>query len=69
MTEIYVCKITLEGRFTIPKEIREDLNLTKADSIIIEKIEVTIIIKKLYKNPQIIKKNNNKIILQNWNQT
>ena len=45
-TEAYVCKVTSGGRITLPKKIRDKLNLTKNDHIIIEKIGKTHLIKK-----------------------
>jgi AbrB family looped-hinge helix DNA binding protein len=56
MTEAYVVKVTSVGQVTLPKEVREKLELTKDDYIIIEKIGETYFIKKLDQNKDLLKK-------------
>ena len=50
MTEAYVVKVSSVGQVTLPKEIREKLDITRDDYIVIEKIGETYFIKKL--NPE-----------------
>ena len=47
MTEAYVVKVSSVGQVTLPKEIREKLDITRDDYIVIEKIGETYFIKKL----------------------
>ena len=47
MTEAYVVKVSSVGQVTLPKEIREKLDITPNDYIIIEKIGETYFLKKL----------------------
>jgi len=61
MTESYICKISSVGQFTLPKEIRDELNITKDDYIIIEKIGETYFIKKLRENKDALDRIRNKI--------
>lgn len=46
MTEAYISKVTSVGQITLPKEVREELGLTKDDYVIIEKIGDTYLIRK-----------------------
>jgi AbrB family looped-hinge helix DNA binding protein len=47
MTEAYVVKVSSVGQVTLPREIRERLDITPDDYIIIEKIGETYFLKKL----------------------
>jgi AbrB family looped-hinge helix DNA binding protein len=47
MTEAYVVKVSSVGQVTLPKEIREKLDITSDDYIIIQQIGETYFIKKL----------------------
>ena len=47
MTEAYVVKVSSVGQVTLPKEIREKLDITPNDYIIIEQIGETYFLKKL----------------------
>jgi len=56
MTEAYVCKVTRVGQVTLPKEIREKLNITENDYITIEQIGDTYFIKKLRGDKDLLEK-------------
>lgn len=56
MTEAYIVKVTSVGQVTLPKEIREKMDLTKDDYIIIERIGETYFIKKLDQNRDYMQK-------------
>ena len=47
MTEAYVVKVTSVGQVTLPKEVREELDIDKDDYVVIEKIGEVYFIKKL----------------------
>jgi len=47
MTEAYVVKVTSVGQVTLPKEVREELDIDRDDYLVIEKIGETYFIKKL----------------------
>lgn len=61
MTEAYVCKVTSVGQVTLPKEIRDELALSKNDYIIIEKIGETFFIKKLQEEKTVLTKVREKV--------
>jgi AbrB family looped-hinge helix DNA binding protein len=56
MNDSYVSKVTSVGQVTLPKEIREELNLEKDDYIIFERIGETYFIKKLNQEKDILEK-------------
>jgi len=56
MTEAYVVKVTSVGQVTLPKEIREKLDITRDDYIVIEKIGETYFIKKLNQEKDLMEK-------------
>jgi AbrB family looped-hinge helix DNA binding protein len=56
MTEAYVVKVSSVGQVTLPKEIREKLDITSDDYIIIEQIGETYYIKKLNQDKDILNK-------------
>lgn len=56
MTEAYVVKVTSVGQVTLPKEIREKLEITRDDYIVIEKIGETYFIKKLDQEKDLLEK-------------
>ena len=47
MVEAYVIKVTSVGQVTLPKEVREELDVDKDDYIVIEKIGEAYFIRKL----------------------
>lgn len=47
MTKAYVVKVTSVGQVTLPKEVREELDVGKDDYIVIEKTGEAYFIKKL----------------------
>ena len=47
MVEAYVVKVTSVGQVTLPKEVREELDVDKDDYVVIEKIGEVYFIKKL----------------------
>lgn len=56
MTETYVCKVTRVGQVTLPKEIREKLNITENDYVTIEQIGDAYFIKKLRADKDLLEK-------------
>ncbi|MBC7219611.1 MAG: hypothetical protein H5T49_05740 [Hadesarchaea archaeon] len=56
MAEAYVCKVTSVGQITLPKEIRDELNIRGEDFIILEKIGETYFIKKVGGEKSILNK-------------
>ena len=56
MTETYVCKVTRVGQVTLPKEIREKLNITENDYVTIEQIGGAYFIKKLRADKDLLEK-------------
>jgi AbrB family looped-hinge helix DNA binding protein len=56
MTEAYVVKVSSVGQVTLPKEIREKLDITRDDYIVIEKIGETYFIKKLNQEKDLLEK-------------
>ena len=56
MTEAYVCKVTRVGQITLPKEMREELNIKGNDYITLEKIGGTYFIKKLRGDKDLLEK-------------
>ena len=56
MTEAYVVKVSSVGQVTLPKEIREKLDITRDDYIVIEKIGETYFIKKLDQEKDLLEK-------------
>lgn len=56
MTETYVCKVTRVGQVTLPKAIREKLNITENDYVTIEQIGDAYFIKKLRADKDLLKK-------------
>jgi len=61
MTEAYVCKVTSVGQVTLPKEIIDELAISKNDYIIIEKIGETFFIKKLQEEKKVLTKVREKV--------
>jgi len=47
LVEAYVVKVTSVGQVTLPKEVREELDVDKDDYVVIEKIGEVYFIKKL----------------------
>ena len=47
MADAYVVKVTSVGQVTLPKEVREELDVDKDDYIVIEKIGEAYFIRKL----------------------
>jgi len=56
MTDTYVCKVTRVGQVTLPKEIREKLNITENDYVTIEQIGDAYFIKKLRADKDLLEK-------------
>lgn len=56
MAEAYVSKVTSVGQITLPKEVREELGISKDDYIIIEKIGETYFIKKFQGEKHLLKR-------------
>lgn len=56
MAEAYVCKVTSVGQITLPKEVREELDVGEEDFIILEKIGETYFIKKVGGEKSVLKK-------------
>lgn len=56
MCESYVVKVSSVGQVTIPKEIREKLDITPNDYLIIEQIGETYFIKKLDQDKDTLRK-------------
>jgi AbrB family looped-hinge helix DNA binding protein len=56
MAEAYVCKVTSVGQITLPKEVREELNVGGEDFIILEKVGKTYFIKKAWEEKSLLKK-------------
>jgi AbrB family looped-hinge helix DNA binding protein len=61
MTEAYVVKVTSVGQVTLPKEIREELEIKKNDYIVIEKIGETYFIMKLDHSKDLLEKIRNRV--------
>ncbi len=47
MADSYVCKVTSVGQITLPKEIRDELEIGGDDYIMLEKLGETYLIRKL----------------------
>jgi AbrB family looped-hinge helix DNA binding protein len=56
VAETYVCKVTSVGQITLPKEIRNELNVRGEDFIILEKIGKTYFLRKFGVEKNILKK-------------
>lgn len=56
MAEAYVCKVTSVGQITLPKEVREELEIGRGDFVILEKIGGTYFIRKVGAEKTILKK-------------
>lgn len=56
MAEAYVCKVTSVGQITLPKEIREELDVGEEDFVILEKIGETYFLRKVGAEKSVLKK-------------
>lgn len=56
MAEAYVCKVTSVGQITLPKEIREELDVTEEDFVILEKVGETYFLRKVGAEKAILKR-------------
>jgi len=56
MAEAYVCKVTSVGQITLPKEIREELEVGGEDFVILEKVGKTYFLRKVGGEKAILKR-------------
>lgn len=61
MADTYVCKVTSVGQITLPKEIREELEVGEEDFVILEKVGETYFLRKVGIERAILKRVREKV--------
>ena len=56
MAEAYVCKVTSVGQITLPKEVREEMEVGGEDFVILEKVGETYFLRKVGGEKNILKR-------------
>jgi len=56
MAEAYVCKVTSVGQITLPKEVREEMEVGGEDFVILEKVGETYFLRKVGAEKNILKR-------------
>jgi len=56
MAEAYVCKVTSVGQITLPKEVREEMEVGGEDFVILEKVGETYFLRKVGGEKTILKR-------------
>jgi len=56
MAEAYVCKVTSVGQITLPKEVREEMEVGGGDFVILEKVGETYFLRKIEAEKTILKR-------------
>ncbi|MBM5805463.1 MAG: AbrB/MazE/SpoVT family DNA-binding domain-containing protein [Candidatus Verstraetearchaeota archaeon] len=56
MAETYVCKVTSVGQITLPKEVREELEVGEEDFIVLEKVGQTYFLRKVGVDKALLKR-------------
>lgn len=56
MAEAYVCKVTSVGQITLPKEVREEMEVGGEDFVILEKVGETYFLRKVGVEKTILKR-------------
>jgi len=56
MAETYICKVTSVGQITLPKEVREELEVGEEDFVVLEKVGETYFLRKVGVDKALLKR-------------